>query len=172
MTTAIAIAVLVLFDALLGGVRAAAGRDGGIAKPRTTALRSRGRPSPDDGHRRQRGAGSGARRRGVRSGRGLGRPCAGGRPLCRGVRGFASVVLIALLFWFAPVRELRMIPTLTVLGPLTLLRPFVVAGGLLFAAAGASTWRVWLVAAVAGTSMLAFEHVLGRRYADRWRRLV
>ena len=96
---------------------------------------------------------------------------AGGR--CVEVFGaFASVVLIALLFWLAPVRELRIIPTVTVLGPLTLLRPFVVAGGLLFAAAGASTWRVWLVAAVAGTSMLAFEHVLGRRYADRWRRLV
>jgi hypothetical protein len=85
---------------------------------------------------------------------------------------FATVTLIAILFWFAPVRELRIVPTLVVLGPLTLVRPLVIVGGLLFAVVVTSSWRVWLAGTVAGASMLAVEQVLGRGYVDRWRRLV
>jgi len=85
---------------------------------------------------------------------------------------FATLTLIAILFWFAPVRELRIVPTLVVLGPLTLLRPLVIVGGLLFAVVGSSNWRVWLAGLAAGVSMIGIEHVLGRGYVDRWRRLV
>ena len=79
---------------------------------------------------------------------------------------------MAILFWFAPVRELRIVPTLVVLGPLTLIRPLVVVGGLLYAVAGSASWRVWLAGVAAGASMIGIEHVLGRRYRRRWQRLL
>jgi hypothetical protein len=171
--TVLALASLALFDVLLSGTRAAAGRDGRIAKPpyyRAAAWRSlaagvlvvsanaalvaalrASAPDPD-------GAWSDLLSAGVR---------------CVKVFGaFATLTLIAILFWFAPVRELRIVPTLVVLGPLTLLRPLVIAGGLLFAVVGSSNWRVWLAGLAAGVSMIGIEHVLGRGYVDRWRRLV
>ena len=55
---------------------------------------------------------------------------------------------------------------------MTLLRPLVIAGGLVYAAMDAPDMRVWIVAIVAGVSMLGIEWVLGRAYVDRWRRLV
>lgn len=171
--TVLALASLALFDVLLSGTRAAAGRDGRIAKPpyyRAAAWRSlaagvlvvsanaalvaalrASAPDPD-------GAWSDLLSAGVR---------------CVKVFGaFATLTLIAILFWFAPVRELRIVPTLVVLGPLTLLRPLVIVGGLLFAVVGSSNWRVWLAGLAAGVSMIGIEHVLGRGYVDRWRRLV
>ena len=171
--TALALASLALFDVLLSGVRAAAGRDGRIAKPpyyRAAILQSivagvlvvganallvgaLVATAPDAA-----AAWSDLLRAGVR---------------CVEVFGaFATLTLIAILFWFAPVRELRIVPTLVVLGPLTLLRPLVIVGGLLFAVAGSSSWRVWVAAIAAGVSMIGIEHVLGRGYVDRWRRLV
>ena len=171
--TVLALASLALFDVLLSGMRAAAGRDGRIAKPpyyRAAAWRSVGAgvlvvsanaalvaalcvTAPD-----RAGAWSDLLRAGAR---------------CVEVFGaFATLTLFAILFWFAPVRELRIVPTLVVLGPLTLLRPLVVVGGLLFAVAGSPNWRVWLAGLAAGVSMIGVEHVLGRGYVDRWRRLV
>jgi hypothetical protein len=84
---------------------------------------------------------------------------------------FATSTALALAFWFAPLQELRLIPTLVVLGPLTLLRPLVIAGGLAWAAVRSSEPRVWIVAAIAGISMLGAERLLGRPYRERWRRL-
>jgi hypothetical protein len=171
--TVLALASLALFDVLLSGTRAAAGRDGRIAKPayyRDAAWRSivagivlvsanaafvgaLVATAPDPAAAWSDLVQAGAR--------------------CVEVFGaFATLTLIAILFWFAPVRELRIVPTLVVLGPLTLVRPLVIVGGLLFAVAGASSWRVWLAGTVAGASMLAVEQVLGRGYVDRWRRLV
>jgi hypothetical protein len=86
--------------------------------------------------------------------------------------GFAALTVVSLGFWFAPGEELRMIPTLVVLGPLTMIRPLVIGGGLFYAALATGEPRVWIAAAVAGVSMLGFEHVLGRPYARRWRRLL
>jgi hypothetical protein len=171
--TVLALASLALFDVLLSGTRAAAGRDGRIAKPpyyRAAGLRALAAgvaiiaanaalvgllvaTAPDAA-----AAWVEMERAGVR---------------CVEVFGaFATLTLIAILFWFAPVRELRIVPTLVVLGPLTLTRPLVVVGGLLFAVAGSSDWRVWLTGIVAGVSMIGIEHVLGRAYTERWRRLV
>ena len=171
--TVLALASLAVFDVLLSGTRAAAGRDGRIAKPpyyRTAAWRAlaagglvvagnaalvavlvatAAEPAT---------AWAAMEQAGVR---------------CVEVFGvFATVTLIAILFWFAPVRELRIVPTLVVLGPLTLIRPLVVVGGLLYAVAGSASWRVWLAGVAAGASMIGIEHVLGRRYRRRWQRLL
>lgn len=168
-----ALILLALFDVLLSGTRAAAGRDGRIAKPpyyREAGVRAlwagvlvvagnaalvsvlvATAPAPDAAWEAMRHAG-------VR---------------CVEVFGaFATLTLVAILFWFAPVRELRIVPTLVVLGPLTLVRPLVIVGGLLFAVADAPAGRVWVAAVAAGVSMLGIEAVLGWRYHDRWRRLV
>jgi hypothetical protein len=171
--TVVALSALALFDVLLSGTRAAAGRDGRIAKPpyyRAAGLRALAAgvlviaanaalvavlvataPQPADAWPRMLQAG-------VR---------------CVEVFGaFATATLIAILFWFAPVRELRIVPTLVVLGPLTLIRPLVVVGGLLYAVFDAVDWRVWLAGVAAGGSMIGIEFVLGRAYRGRWRRLV
>jgi hypothetical protein len=84
---------------------------------------------------------------------------------------FATSTALALAFWFAPMQELRLIPTLVVLGPLTLLRPLVIVGGLAWAAVRSSEPRVWILAAIAGIFMLSAERLLGRPYRERWRRL-
>jgi hypothetical protein len=54
-----------------------------------------------------------------------------------------------------------------VLGPLTLVRPLVIPGGLAFAAVRASDARVWVAAGAAAISMLALESMLARAYAHR-----
>jgi hypothetical protein len=173
MRVVLALATLALFDVLLSGFRAAAGRDGRILKPpyyRAAIVRAAvaavvvvtvnvglvgglivTAPEPRVAWTVLHAAGA----------------------RCVTVFGvFATLVLLAILFWFAPMRELRIVPTLLVLGPMTLLRPLVIGGGLLYVALWAQDWRVWLVAAAAGVSMLGIEWVLGRAYVDRWRRLV
>jgi hypothetical protein len=84
---------------------------------------------------------------------------------------FATVTLVAVVFWLAPMRVLRIVPTLVGLGPLPLIRPFVIVG-LLYAVAGVASWRVWLAGLSAGVSIIVVEFVLGRAYRGRWRRLV
>jgi hypothetical protein len=85
---------------------------------------------------------------------------------------FATLTSIAIAFWFAPSRELRLLPTLLVLGPLTLVRPLVIVSGLAFAAIRTPTPRVWAIALAAAASMLALESLLGRQHASRWRDLL
>jgi hypothetical protein len=149
-----------MFDAILTGWRAAAGRDGRIDKRtyQRAALR--------------RGAGAGAI---VLASNGAlvaalvasGEPWAtfdGAGAICVWVFGaFATLVLAAMAFWYSPIPETRLLATILVLGPLTLARPFVIAGGLAAAAAHAGG-RAWIAAAVAALSMLCLERVLGRAY--------
>jgi hypothetical protein len=85
---------------------------------------------------------------------------------------FATLAMAAILFWFSRFPDVRIVPTLLVLGPLTLVRPLVIGGGLLYAAWPAADWRVWAAALVAGVSMLGVETILGLRYRNRWRYLV
>ena len=173
MITVAALALLVLVDTLLAGFRAAAGRDGRIGKgPYYRAALRRAAlaggllvaahallvaalvvsaPDPHVAWQDMLRAGS----------------------RCVLVFGaFATVTLMAIGFWLAPFAELRLVPTLLVLGPLTLIRPLVVTGGLLFAAIDTANPRVWIVALVAWASMLGLEPLLGRAHAARWRRLV
>jgi hypothetical protein len=165
--------VLALFDVLLSGFRAAAGRDGRIAKAayyRAAVVRAGWQgvaliaanaalvallvgTAAEPAATWQDLQGAGSRAMAV-------------------FAVFATVTLIAILFWFAPSRELRIVPTLLVLGPLTLVRPWVVVGGLAYAAAGAARWETWIVAAIAGVSMIGIEPWLGRPHRERWRRLV
>lgn len=165
MTVATVLAVLALFDLLLAGFRAVAGREGLIRK------------------------GPLFRRAMLRAGAWA---CvliaahvalvalldvwpamlAAGRDAIWVFGAFATLTALSIAFWFAPKHELRLVPTILVLGPLTLLRPLVIIGGLVWAAARSAEPRVWLVAASAGISMLAFERVLGRRHARAWMRLV
>jgi hypothetical protein len=165
VTVAIVLSVLAMFDLLLAGFRAVAGREGLTTK-------------------------------GPLFRRGLARAgawacvviaahvalvvlldawpamLAAGRDAIWVFGAFATVTALSIAFWFAPKHVLRLLPTILVLGPLTLLRPLVIVGGLTWAAARSPEPRVWLVAASAGISMLAFEHVLGRRYSRAWMRLV
>jgi hypothetical protein len=168
MTIAIALATLALFDALLAGVRAAAGRDGRIDKRsyfwRSMATAARDAvgviavnalvvgvlvattPDPAASWAAFERAGS----------------------TCVWVFGaFAAATMAAIAFWFSPVPEYRTLATVIVLGPLTLVRPLVIVGGLAVAAAGSDEPRVWIVAIVAGASMLAFERFVGRTLARR-----
>ena len=173
MTIVAALATLVFFDALLAGFRAAAGRDGRIAKRdyyRRAVARGAAAAvlivgahavfvavlvasAPDA---------AGAWRDLLRAGRD-----------CVVIFGvFAVLATVAIAFWFAPSRELRLVPTLLVLGPLTLVRPLVIVSGLTFAAVRNPTTRVLIAALAAAATMLALEHVLGRQHASRWRELI
>jgi hypothetical protein len=171
--TVVALAVLALFDVMLSGFRAAAGRDGRLAK------------APYYRDAIGRSAVAGLALIGANAGlvaalaAGASEPArawdallqAGDR-LVAVFGAFATLTLVAILFWLAPLRELRIVPTLLVLGPLTLVRPVVIAGGLVYAAIGAREWCVWVAAVVAGVSMLGVEALLGAPYRRRWRRLV
>lgn len=86
--------------------------------------------------------------------------------------GFATVTLAAIALWWSPIHEYRLLATVIVLGPLTLIRPIVIIAGLAIAAARAGDPRVWIMAALAGTTVLGVEGLLGRAHVARWRQLV
>jgi hypothetical protein len=171
LTIAVLLAVLAVFDFTLAGFRAAAGREGCIRK----------RPMFREAITRGvvwgiaivalQSAVVGAM---VATGDSSTWPAfvAAGRDAVIVFGLFATATAAALVFWFAPAQQLRLIPTLIVLGPLTLLRPLVIAGGLAWAAVRSSEPRVWIVATLAGVSMLAAERILGVPYRERWKRLV
>ena len=172
MNVAVALAVLAMFDALLAGFRAAAGRDGRIdkrgyfraaltraavygvvlvgANAALTAALTRTATDPDATWSAFVTAGT----------------------ACVWVFGaFATVTIGALAFWFSPIPETRLLASIVVLGPLTLLRPLVIVGGLAFGASRVADPRVWITAVVAGVTMLGLERWLGRAHAHHWRRL-
>lgn len=86
--------------------------------------------------------------------------------------GFATLTLAAIALWWSPIVEYRLLATVTVLGPLTLVRPIVILAGLGIAAAQGREPRVWILAVLAGVTMLGIESLLGRPHAAKWRRLV
>ncbi|MGN6107118.1 MAG: hypothetical protein ACTHU0_18570 [Kofleriaceae bacterium] len=173
MLISLLLAVLACFDVLLAGFRAAAGREGRLAKAAyfreaiarsawfalaivcANAVLAAGlvatAPDPGASWAAFVDAGTAA-------------VCVLG--------AFATLTLAALLWWFSPSVEHRLLASILVLGPFTLARPLVIVGGLVAGSLATDEPRVWIVAATAGISMLAVERVLARRYADRWRRLV
>lgn len=172
MIVALEIALLAILDALLSGFRAAAGREGRIGKETYYAVAV------------ARGAAAGAIVVAVNAA--LAWALVAGAPDppttwqavveagARSVAVFrfaALIAAVAIVYWFAA-GETRIVATLLLLGPLTLLRPLVITGVLLYAVASATDWRVWVVACVAGASMLGVEWILGLRYRNRWRCLV
>lgn len=172
MIVALLLASLALFDATLAGTRAALGRDGRIDK-RSYVLRALARAvawsaavvaavatataatvatAPDP---------SATWRELVEAGR-----------VCLCVFGaFAAVTLCALVVLLSPLRDHRVLASMVVFGPLTMLRPVVVVVGLGFAASRSPDARVWLVAMLGAGVLLGFERWMGRAYADSWRRL-
>ena len=85
---------------------------------------------------------------------------------------FASATFAAFGFYFSPACDFRVLSNVLVFGPLTLARPYVIAAGLAAGAYAAADLRVSVLALVAGTVMLSFQPLLGRRYRGRWQRLV
>jgi hypothetical protein len=80
--------------------------------------------------------------------------------------------LISIGFWFSPTPEIQLLSTIIVLGPLTLVRPYVIVAGLVLACLQTTEPRVWVIALVAGIAMLGYEHAAGLAYRGLWRRLV
>lgn len=85
---------------------------------------------------------------------------------------FAATIMLAFGFYFAPIGDFRVLTNVIVFGPLTLARRAVIVGGMVAASWRVADPRVTAVAASATLAMLAFEPLLGRAYADRWRRLL
>ncbi len=173
MSTVLALALLALLDTLLAGFRAAAGRDGRVAKaPYYRAALVRSAIAGLAVIAANAGLVAALVVTSADSAAAWGDIHRAGSHLVVVVGAFAMVTLAALAFWVVPHSELRLLPTLLVPGPLTLIRPIVIAGGLLSASIHVSRPHVWVAAVVACVSMLGFEHALGRTYARRWRRLL
>jgi hypothetical protein len=87
-----------------------------------------------------------------------------GRAAAAVYAAFAAVVLAALAVWAVPITEVRTIASVTVLGPGTLLRPWVVLAGLAWAVAMVPRWEVATLALYAAVGMLPLEAWITRRH--------
>jgi hypothetical protein len=77
---------------------------------------------------------------------------------------YAAVILAALAVRLVPSVDVRSLTSTLVFGPLTLLRPFVVLGGLVWGAAAAPRPALLGLAALIGLMMLSLERILGRQW--------
>jgi hypothetical protein len=84
---------------------------------------------------------------------------------------YATVVLVAFGFYFAPIGPYRVLTSVIVFGPLTLVRRSVIVAGLAVVVFGHHPMVVRGLAIAAGAALLAVEPWLGRRYASLWRQL-
>ncbi len=85
---------------------------------------------------------------------------------------YATVTAAAFAVYFAPIGEARVLSSVIVFGPLTLLRRPIILAGLIVALFPTPTPRLLVMAACAAVAVLSIEHVLGRSYARQWRLLV
>lgn len=173
MTWAALLGVLAMFDCLLGGFRAAAGRNGRLEKKayyRQALVRAALAgmllvgvhvvlalvlvslsPSPTETWNAF---------------------VAAAELLVVFYGAFATLTSFAFVFYLAPASDFRVLTSVIVLGPLTLFRPVVIGGGIVLAAAKATDPRVALLGCSAGLSMILFEHALGRAHRREWERLL
>jgi hypothetical protein len=77
---------------------------------------------------------------------------------------FAALVIVALLGWMIPITDLRTLLTVSILGPGTLARPYVIALGLTAGFLTEPCWEVLVLALYGAVTMLTLERVLTRRY--------
>jgi hypothetical protein len=77
---------------------------------------------------------------------------------------YATLVLCALALWAIPALDVRTLATVIILGPFTMLRPLVVAAGLVAAAFARPRLEVTLLVVCVGALMLSIERLLGRAY--------
>lgn len=100
---------------------------------------------------------------------------AAARPLVHAYAVFASALLAVVLFWTYPRRRTRELAVVLILGPCTLLRPYWIIGGALWALAGAEPALAALIALVAALQ-LGVEPVLNvwhtRAQRQRMQRLL
>ncbi|HKB33222.1 MAG TPA: hypothetical protein VKF16_05085 [Candidatus Dormibacteraeota bacterium] len=76
---------------------------------------------------------------------------------------YAVVVLVMLALRAVPSTDLRVATSVTVLGPATALRPYVMVAGVLWAALASLRPEILLMATFLAALMLAFEPLLERR---------
>lgn len=75
---------------------------------------------------------------------------------------YATLVFAALLAYLVPSTDVSTLATVIVLGPFTMLRPWVVAAGAIAAALTAREPRTAVLALVAGAVLASLERLLGR----------
>jgi hypothetical protein len=85
---------------------------------------------------------------------------------------FATLVLLAFGFYFAPFADFRVLTNVVVFGPLTLARTLVIVAGLGVVVVRNPDARTAIAAASAAVSMIGLERFLARRYEGAWRALV
>jgi hypothetical protein len=73
---------------------------------------------------------------------------------------YACIVFAAISVWLVARADVRTLATVMILGPFTLIRPWVIAGGAVWAAWLADRWQTQILAVVAGAAMIAFENGL------------
>lgn len=78
---------------------------------------------------------------------------AAARPLVHAYAVFATVLLLVVLFWTYPRRRTRELAVVLILGPCTLLRPYWIIGGALWALAGLELALAALIALVAALQL-------------------
>lgn len=76
---------------------------------------------------------------------------------------FAVFVVLALLVWLVPQRDLRTLVTVSVLGPGTLVRPYVIMLGMVAGFAAEPCLEVALLGAYGACAMLSLEGFMARR---------
>ena len=76
---------------------------------------------------------------------------------------FATLVVSALAVWLIPQRDLRTFVTVSVLGPGTLVRPYVIVLGMLAGFATEPRFEVALLGAHGAFAMLSLEGLMARR---------
>jgi hypothetical protein len=91
--------------------------------------------------------------------------------LVRVYGAYATLTLGTLVFYVLPIGEYRLLTSVLVLGPMTLIRPLVIVVGLVLAVADGHEPRVAIMAVFAGVTALGCERWLRRRYANAWRSL-
>ena len=164
MTVAVLLATLAILDCALAGFRAAAGRNGSLDKRRYyRAAMLRGAlvgcvlVAVFAIAARVSGAWHAA--------------ITAARTLVWIYGTYATLVLTALAFYFAPTGPYRVLTSVIVFGPLTLIRRGVIAAGMAVVAVQTSSLAVAVLAVLAGAAMGAVEPVLGRTYGRQWEAL-
>lgn len=160
------LAFFAILDAAFVGFRAAAGRDGRIDK-RAYYLRAMG-------HGTLAGLGLVVALAALTAAVLATAPDAGsvyaellaiGARMLRVIGAYAALVLLALAFYTASSLDVRVLSTVAVLGPFTLLRPWVVVVATAWGLAGTTSLRAGALTATSSAAVLLLARSLDRHHA-------
>lgn len=79
---------------------------------------------------------------------------------------YATLVGVALLIYALPVPDLRILATVSILGPFTMMRPWVIAAGALWGAATAARPAAACLALLSAAVIASIERLLGRAWRE------